>query len=292
MLKRLLSFFFGSPALVAAAFLFACMGLLVKLCVEQLGVNIFWLGFLRFAIASLIIGIPGHCGAYSLKVNNRPLFVLRGVIGSTGNFLLFVAIALVGLGRGTVLIQLMGVFGALSAIFILHERLSVKLISASVIATLGVFMCCGFSLTSGYEFLALIGAVCSGLTLSFIRKLRQTDNTYVVFFSQCIFGSLLLFIPALMSPVPTQPMAWVLIPSLTLVDIAAQLFMTRGLATTPVAIGGSLLMLSPGLSLLAGLCIFKEPINAIQLSGCLLILVGSFLATTSPRQFLSRFHWC
>ena len=100
----------GPVWLVGAAICFALMGITVKQAVTAGGVNIFQLGLIRFLTAAIGVTLPALFGCWSLRVVNRSCFLLRGFFGAAGNFLMFTVIMLVGLGRGSVMMQLMGIF--------------------------------------------------------------------------------------------------------------------------------------------------------------------------------------
>lgn len=264
--------------IVAAAVCFTLMGVTVKQSVKSYDINIFHLGFIRFALALIFVTAPAITGFWSLRVTNRKFFLLRGFFGAAGNFLLFAVIALIGLGKGTVLMQLLGVFGALSAMFILREKLSIRLMIAVFAAGAGVILCAGHRWPSAYEWLAVAGALCSGLALTFIRKLKDTDNLHVIFFSQSLCGFLLAMFALPFIGFPLSPAVWIGGLLITIFDIAGQYLMTHGMIRTPVAITGAILMLSPVLSLLIGLTVYREAMDVWQLAGCTLILTGSFFA--------------
>mgnify|MGYP001321850806 FL=1 len=268
----------GPAWIVGAAVCFALMGVTVKQAVTVGGVNIFQLGMIRFLAATVGVSLPALCGAWSLRVVNRKYFLLRGFFGAAGNFLMFAVIVLVGLGRGTVMMQLMGIFGALSALFLLRETMSLRLLAAVAAASAGVVLCAGLRWPSTFEWLAVGGALCSGLGLTFIRKLNRTDNLHVIFFSQSICGLTLMAIPACFVGFPSGWAAWSAGLLVTFFDVAGQYFMTHGMVRTPVAVTGALLMLSPVVSLSIGYAVYCEILDGPQLAGCILILGGGLLA--------------
>ncbi len=268
----------GPLLLIAAALSYCLMGVAVRLLVSVHGEPIAWLGLLRFLLGALAMLLPALFGAWSLRVHNRPVFVLRGLIGAAGMTLLYVAIAEVGLGRGTVLIYLLGVVAAVSGIFILGERLNPRLSVAVGLGAIGVILVADGHLPHGAEWLALLGALCCGITLALIRLLRRTDSNQVVFLSQGLFGTLLLLPFVFAAPMPSTPSSWLLITAMIAADVAGQLTMNAGLARTPVAQGGALLTLTPLLSLAVGYSYFAEPLSALQWLGCGTVLAATVIA--------------
>jgi drug/metabolite transporter (DMT)-like permease len=62
------------------------------------------------------------------------------------------------------------------------------MVPISPLVTLVVIFKPGMRWPSGYEWMALASALCSGLALSFIRRLRKTGSPHVVFLqSMCGF---------------------------------------------------------------------------------------------------------
>ena len=264
--------------MVCCALLFSVAGILIKILVVGHGANVFWIGWVRFGLGLLLMTLPGLAGMWSLRVYNRGLFVARGVVGSSGVFLMYVAIAYIGLGRSMVLAYLMGLFGALSGVFILRERPSRLVLGAVVLTTTGVLLSCRARLPWGAEWAALGTAVLSGITLSLVRRLRRTDSVPVVLLSQSLFGTLLLAVPALLSPMPRGAVVWALMLCVGGADVAGQLCMTQGLSRLPVARGAALMMLTPVFSLLAGTALLGEVLVPVQWLGCAMVLAASLLA--------------
>lgn len=261
--------------MVLCALLFATVGFLLKMLVSEYQVNVFWVGLVRFSLGTVVMGLPGLAGVWSLRIHNRLLWIARGILGASGVFLGYVAIIYVGLGRGMMLTYLMGVFGAVSGIFILKERPSATIFAAVVGATLGGLLSCEAQFPQGAEWFALAAAMLSGITLSLVRRLRRHHGNPVVLLSQNVFGVLILVGPAVMYAPPHTIAAWTLLLLLCIADIAGQLCMTQGLAMCPVARGGTLMMLAPIFGLLAGTMLLGERLTLTQWIGSAMVLVAS-----------------
>jgi len=267
--------------MLACAVLFCAMGSTVRILVAEHGASVFWVGWCRFVIGALAMLIPGVLGVWSLQVVNRRVLVCRGLFGATGQFLLFAVIAYVGLGRGTVLAYLMGVVGAVSGIFILKEHPRPIVFAAVGLATVGVLLSCRAGVPVGVEWLAIGAALASGVTLSFVRLMRRTDSTQTIFLSQGVFGSVMLLPFIFSSPVPSTIDVWLLVALMSAFDIGGQLCMTEGLGLLPVARGSALMMLTPVLSLLAGVLFFSESLLPLQWFGCVIVIGASTISVAS-----------
>jgi probable blue pigment (indigoidine) exporter len=269
---------------LTAAVLFSLVGVTVRFLVTCQGESVFWLGWLRFAGGGLVLLVGSMAGACSLRVNNRQVFVWRGLFGATGMFLMFVAIALVGLGRGTILIYLMVVFGAIAGVFVLGERPKATTILAIAVGLVGLSLSCRSGVPVGAEWLAVAGAVCCGVALALIRRLRRTDSNTVVFFSQCLFGSVLLLPFLARGAPPSTPMSWGVVMVMIVGDMTGSLCMNEGLSRIPVAVGGAILLLTPILSVLIGAVFFKEQLSIMQWLGALMVLGSAFLVVRASSR--------
>lgn len=270
--------------LVACTICYSAMGILVFELVARREADIFWVGWTRFLAGTLAMLVPASLGFWRLRVTDRPLFVWRGTIGATGQFFLLLAIATVGLGRGTVMAYLMGVVGAVAGIVVLEERPTLTVAAALIGGTLGVGLACGGGWPAGGEWFGVLCALFSGTSLALIRRLRRTETNQVVFLSQCLFGLLMLSAVAPFRLRPLEASIWGLMLLMSGLDIAGQLCMTQGLGALPVAHSATLMMLTPLFSLLAGIGLFRETLSPGQLAGCLLILACSAVAASQPHR--------
>ena len=277
----------GWAWMVACAASFCAMGVLVRELTVEHAVNVFWIGWVRYLLGLAVMAIPAATGAWSLRVHNKPVFIARGILGSVGLLFFFLAVSMVGLGRGTVLFYLMGVFGTLAGMVLLREHPRPLVWVAVVVSVAGVLLSAEAGWPRGGEWAGLIAAVFSGTTLALVRLLRRTDSNQVTFYGQGLWGSLLLAVPALLSPMPLGWGIWLMLIAMSFLDIVGQLFMTQGLSMIPVAKGGALMMLIPIFSLLVGVIGFGESLTLLQWAGCGLVLLASFLAVISrshPKQ--------
>jgi drug/metabolite transporter (DMT)-like permease len=149
---------------------------------------------------------------------------------------------------------------------------------AVALATAGVLLSCRAGIPRDAEWLAVVAAACSGVTLSLVRLLRRTDTNQVVFLSQGLFGTLLLLPFIFTTSPPSETVSWLLVAVMIAADISGQLCMNAGLARMPVATGASLMMLTPILSLVFGVVLFHEWLSPLQWFGCAVVLTASVLA--------------
>lgn len=267
----------GSAWLILSACLFSGMGMLVRHLVTVHQADLFWMVWMRYVLGLLVVLVPAWAGLWSLQVHNRSAFAWRGVLGCLSLLGLLVVIDKVGLGRGTVLLNLSALFATLAAIPLLRERPRPVVSVAVVCATGGVMLCSQSGWPSGWEWFALAGALFSGLTLPFIRILRRTDSNVVSLFSQCLFGAVLLLPFLSMERLPVAASTIALIIAMAACDILGQFCLSPGLKSVPVAKSTVILMLTPITSLLAGVFLFSEILTGRQWLGCATVLLSSIL---------------
>ena len=267
----------GSAWLVLSACLFSGMGMLVRHLVTVHQADVFWMVWMRYVLGLLVVVVPAWSGVWSLQVHNRSAFAWRGVLGCLSLLGLLLVIDKVGLGRGTVLLNLSAVFATLAAIPLLRERPRPVVSVAVVCATVGVMLCSKTGWPSDWEWCALAAALFSGLTLPFIRILRRTDSNEVSLFSQCLFGALLLLPFLSLERLPVAKSTIALIVAMAACDILGQFCLSPGLKSVPVAKSTVILMLTPITSLLAGVFLFSEILTGRQWLGCATVLLSSIL---------------
>ncbi len=281
----------GEAWLVLCAVLQVCMGGLVVHLVSHRHADLPWMVAIRFLIGLGVVILPGLTGRWSLRVHNRAAFVGRGVFGAANMLVYFIVINHVGLGRGTVLANLAAVFATFAAIPLLKEWPRPVAWLAVVLATLGVLGCSASGVPSGWEWLALLGALFGGMTFPFIRKLRQTDSNQIAFLSQCVFG-LSMVAPFLrLAQWPGTADIWGLMLAMIVCDIASQFCLSHGLASVPVARGMTILLLMPVLSLLAGVVLFGEHLSLRQWLSCVLVLAAAALAVVARASVRTGGMW-
>lgn len=258
---------------------FALMAVLVK---SVPNVSSYQTTFFRFAIGVGITGILSLFGIINLKFNDKKGLFWRGFVGGIAVYLFYLAILKLGVGKGSVYIYSYPIFATLFSMLILKEKVEpikfviiaisfAGLILLSVGGGKGSLAGIGF-----YELIAIAGSVTTGLAVVFVKKLHDRDNSYAIFFSQCIVGFWMFLIPSGTTQASGNLTEILLLILVGVVATIGQLFMTEGYKYVNVATGSLLQSLVPVFNLISGWLIFHEQYSFIEMIGAF-IIVGSCL---------------
>ncbi len=274
--------------MVLASGCFCIAGCLIK-CGSSMGV--YKLAFFRFAVGLGLIATAAMSGRVKLVFVNNKLLFLRGLAGGIGVCIALLSITELGLGKGMVLVCSYPIFAVLISAVFLKERLRLLDIGAILTAIVGTYFIAyekqqGFSLLvfGRYELLAVFGAMVSGVAVTTIRKLHDTDNSLAIYFAQCAVGMWLVMVPALGSPGDVGLKGVSILLALGASITVGQLLMTEGFKYVPVKTGSLLLMLEPALCYVAGAAVFGEPLTWFCVLGATLVIGSCAVVLARKRQ--------
>ncbi|HAQ20805.1 MAG TPA: hypothetical protein DCR40_16465 [Prolixibacteraceae bacterium] len=259
---------------------FALMAVLVKAIPN---VSSYQTTFFRFAIGLGIIGILALFGVIHLKFNDRKNLFWRGLVGGAAVYLFYLAILKLGVGKGSVYIYSYPIFATLFSMLILKEKVEpikfvVIFISFAGLVLLSVGGGKGSLDGMGfYELIAIAGSVITGLAVVFVKKLHDSDNSYAIFFSQCIVGFWMFLVPSGATQADGNMTELLLLVLVGVVATIGQLFMTEGYKYVNVATGSLLQSMVPVFNLISGWLIFHEQFSFIEMLGAF-VIVGSCFA--------------
>ncbi|MHC5060666.1 MAG: DMT family transporter [Planctomycetota bacterium] len=267
----------GVLLLMAANGCFCLAGILVKSASE---IGPLKIAFLRFAVGLGLVMAVSCLGRFKLEFNDKRLLLVRGICGGVAIYIAFLAISRLGLGKGTLLICCYPIFACLFSAIFLKERFGVYGMVAVFVALTGIYLVSrdnesSFSMfrTFGkYEIITIIGAVISGIVVTTIRKLHDTDNSLSIYFSQCLGGLALFAVPALAGEWDLSTAQWLIMVGVGVCATVGQLMMTQGFRYVPVRIGALFGMLDPVLAYAAGVVIFGERVSFVAVFGAVLVL--------------------
>jgi drug/metabolite transporter (DMT)-like permease len=258
---------------------FALMAVLVKAVPN---VSSYQTTFFRFAIGLGILGILSLFGIIQLKFNDKKNLFWRGIVGGIAVYLFYLAIIKLGVGKGSVYVYSYPIFATLFSMLILKEKVEpikfvVIFISFAGLVLLSVGGKGSLAGMGIYELIAIAGSVTTGLAVVFVKKLHDSDNSYAIFFSQCIVGFWLFLIPSGATQAKGNLNELLLLVLVGIVATIGQLFMTEGYRYVNVATGSLLQSMVPVFNLLSGWLIFHEQFTTIEMTGAF-VIVGSCFA--------------
>ncbi|MDP3916096.1 MAG: DMT family transporter [Bacteroidota bacterium] len=257
---------------------FALMAVLVKAVPN---VSSYQTTFFRFAIGLGILGILSLFGIINLRFNDKKNLFWRGIVGGIAVYLFYLAIIKLGVGKGSVYVYSYPIFATLFSMLILKEKVEpIKFVVIFIsFAGLVLLSVGGKESLAGmgiYELIAIAGSVTTGLAVVFVKKLHDSDNSYAIFFSQCIVGFWLFLIPSGATQAKGNLNELLLLVLVGIVATIGQLFMTEGYRYVNVATGSLLQSMVPVFNLLSGWLIFHEQFTTIEMTGAFVIVSSCF----------------
>lgn len=259
---------------------FALMAVLVKAIPN---VSSYQTTFFRFAVGIGITGLLSLFGIIQLKFNDRKGLFWRGFVGGIAVYLFYLAILKLGVGKGSVYIYSYPIFATIFSMLILKEKVEPIKFVIIAISFAGLILLSvgdGMKSLAGmgiYELVAIAGSITTGLAVVFVKKLHDSDNSYAIFFSQCIVGFWMFIIPSGATQAKGDFIEILLLILVGIVATIGQLFMTEGYKYVNVATGSLLQSLVPVFNLLAGWFIFHEQYSLTEMAGAFIIVGSCFL---------------
>lgn len=259
--------------MAASSVLFSAMSLLIPL---TRSVNTSLVASARFVTGIVVILGLALAGFTRIKPVNRWWLIVRGLIGATSVYFFYRGITMLGLGKGTVLNYTYPVFAALLAPLMLKEKLSWDVVAAVLVSFVGIALVVNpgrLNAIGVEELLALLGGVLSGIAVVAIKKLRETDTSYVIYLAQCVFGLLVVGWPTITSSFGFSGQIWLILLGVGILATAAQLAMTWAYKHVPATEGSLLGFLVPVLNVLLGVLVFGETMRVSTVAGSALVLI-------------------
>ncbi|MCB1985714.1 MAG: DMT family transporter [Burkholderiales bacterium] len=267
--------------MLIAAFLFACMGVMVKLSADHF--TSIELVFYRSAMGVAIIGLFVRHNRLTLRTGHWKKHCSRGLTGLSSLLMFFYCIIELPLATAISLNYTWPLFMAVLSTFILREQLHWPIVLALAIGFIGVIFLLRPALHDDHWMAALLGlasgffAAIAYMNVRQLGKLGESEWRVVFYFAlicTLITGTWLLL--TAFNPV-TQQNIYLLI-GIGITATLAQLAMTRAYRT-----GTTLIVSSLGYSTILfagiwGILIWNEVLPPIAWLGMGLIILGGVLS--------------
>lgn len=282
----------GLGYMVHSAFWFAVMGLLVKLASDRVPVMQMVLvrGVITLALARVVLWRAG----VSPFGGDVRLLLLRGFVGSCALVCFYAAVVHLPLAEATVIHQTAPLWTMLLAAWLLRERIVGRVAVAMAGAFAGVIMIARPEWLFGeaiaetaarqwqYAFVALLGAMLSGLAYVTVRRLGRSENPLVV-----VFWLPLVTVPlaapfALPVWVWPDPETWAYLLGIGVATQIAQVALTKGLARETAGRASAVGYLQVAFATLFGAVVLGVWPDAWSWGG-MAAIVGSLLLCTWRR---------
>jgi drug/metabolite transporter (DMT)-like permease len=268
--------------MVAAAFFFSVMSLLVKLAGERLPSS--QMVLVRAVICLLLSWIwLRRVGVSPWGVNPRAL-LLRGLLGTAGLICFYYTLVTLPLAEAVVIAHTAPIFTAALAAVILGERVDRRLLLAIAFCAAGVVAIARpgilFATTPSLDPLgvaaAFAGAFSSACAYVLIRKIGSRENPLVTVFYFPLVTLPVILPFALTHWLWPRPLEWLMLLGLGVATQLAQVHMTRGLTLVPAGRATSVGYIQVVLAALWGALFFAEMPDLLTLAGATLVLGGTF----------------
>ncbi len=272
--------------LVFASFFFSLMTLCVKNIDKR--IPIYELVLFR-SLLSLMITL------FMIKIKNinpwgknRPLLILRGVLGTLALVCIFYAIRNMPLSISTVIQYTYPIFISIFAGIFINEKITRNIIYALIIGWIGILVILNPGQLSNINVeienisisIAFIGAICTALAYVTVKKLSFTEDIYVIieYFPLVSFITLLPIVLINWVTPNWNELVWII--GIGIFTQLGQTFLTIGLKNLPATEASTINYLQVLFGSIWGILFFSEIININFLLGALLVLLGTIISTT------------
>lgn len=183
----------------------------------------FFTGFILSISMLVITGKP-------FKIENKKIWIIRGLLGVATISLFYMAIKISSSGRVSLLSNIFPIFVFISGFLFFKEKITLTNILSLLLCLIGVL----FVMYDGSKYkligdiLAILSSISAAIAIHFVKKLRETESSLMVYLSVCSFG-LLLFPFSIGDLQNITPFSFILILAMGFLIFAAQILNTYGI---------------------------------------------------------------
>ena len=277
---------FNKLNLVFASLFFSLMTLCVKNVDER--IPIYELVFFRSLFSLIITLFIINLNNINPWGKNKPLLVLRGVLGTLALVCIFFAIRNMPLSISTVIQYTYPIFISIFAGIFINERITRNLVFAATIGWFGILVILNptqlaninVDIDNASILVAFLGSICTALAYVTVRKLSFTENIYVIILYFPLVSLITLFPIVLMDWITPNWNEIVWIIGIGLFTQLGQTFLTMGLKNFPASEASTINYLQVLFGSIWGMLFFSEIININFIIGASLVLLGTIISST------------
>jgi drug/metabolite transporter (DMT)-like permease len=275
---RLEATFAGPLFMLTAALLFTVLNLLIKLLGPSF--SIWHIGFYRFAggVLVLLLVFGRHGNPY--RGHNTRLLIIRGFTGSVAFLSIVTAIRLLPISTALVIFYAFPAFSAVFSYLIYGERITTAEVACIATVVFGIAVLFDFSWGGNLfgQIMALVGSAFAGLTVTFIKSLREKNGPVIIYLYFCTMGMLVTLPPFAMAPhLPSTMAEWAMVLGIVFASVTAQLSMNQGFFYCKGWEGGVFMSSEVVFTAIVGIAFLGDPASLRFWIGGLLIF-GSAVA--------------
>ena len=272
--------------LLFASFFFSLMTLCVKSIDKRIPIYelVFFRSLLSLMITLFIIKLKN----INPLGKNRPLLILRGVLGTLALVCIFYSIRNMPLSISTVIQYTYPIFISIFACIFINETITRNIFFSLIIGWIGILVILNPSQLSNIEVeienvtisIAFLGAIFTALAYVTVKKLSFTEDVYVIIEYFPLISFIALFPIVLINWVTPNWNELIWIIGIGLFTQLGQTFLTIGLKNLPASQASTINYLQVLFGSIWGVLFFSEIININFLLGALLVLLGTIISTT------------
>lgn len=173
----------GSFLMVFSSLCFAFMTYYAKLATYQVpGIEV---TFFRLATGTIVVLGMAAFGRVKIVTENYKLLLVRGLFGGIAVMLFFYALEKGTITNSVVLQNTYPIFAALLSIYILKEKMSIRLCGLMALTFVGIIILIRPEITHVKiaDLMALVSGFLGGFAVTAIRQLRQkNESVWTIFF--------------------------------------------------------------------------------------------------------------
>jgi drug/metabolite transporter (DMT)-like permease len=270
--------------MVAAAFLFALMSVMVKLLSHSLPNAM--VVFLRSGLSLLLLAPPLlRRGFGQLRTRHLREHIVRGTVGMAAMYCFFFVIAKLGLAEALLLNYSLPLFIPLVERAWLGEPTPRGIWKPLSIGMLGLILILkpGLGLFRPAALIGVLGAVFAATAQVGVRRLTLSESVTKIVFYFSISSTLIGLGPALLSWVTPGASSVPIILAMVAAGTAAQLLMTRAYQLAPAAQVGPFIYGSVAFAALFDWLIFSRHPDGLSTLGTALVIVAGVIALRAGR---------
>ena len=265
--------------MVGSAVLFGFMAFAAKLASARLtGSQVAMIRFATGLAPALLI--PRYRRS-AFTFQRWDLLLYRGFFGGLAVLCYFIAIEHIHVGVATLLNYTAPLFSGTFSILFLHERISPKVLIPMPVALAGVFLVVHANARPGdvlgfgiWELVGALSAVFSGAAVTAMRAARQGENSWAVYTSFCLFGTLITAPLAIATWKNPSADEWISLAATSLFAIGAQLLLTFSLRWVDAMTVGVISQLAVVVAMILGVTVLHERFSALAIAGAALTIGG------------------
>lgn len=259
--------------------LFGAMAFATKLASARLsGSQVAMIRFMTGAMLALLI--PRYRRS-ALTFQRLDLLFYRGFFGGLAVLCYFLAIEHINVGVATLLNYTAPLFSGTFSMLFLREKISPKVLLPAPIALTGVFLVVHANAHPGdilgfgrWELVGLASALASGAAVTAMRAARRGENSWAVYTSFCLLGTLLTAPLAIVTWKMPMRDEWMSLAATSLFAIGAQLLLTFSLRWVDAMTVGVISQLAVVVAMILGATLLHEHVPPMAILGAALTIGG------------------